>query len=356
VHSPSSRRPAGIPPDVEIRSAIAAPPSDELTFPVFLALHTAQIDLLIFDFNDPRTLLFLLRIPDTLELSDLKAAIAREAHRSYDSSTDAMELYGADSTDLTIPARYPLRVRYTKPSFLFSRGAITSAMPIYRLYFNIVPGISEADCADTLLMTLHICEDGYTVGRQAKFRVRSGATIAQFQAGLIESGIIDATKEWRYAEEWSGRIYNIYQMSDTLTYNTDPIRVEVITKEQERISVEKGDLLANGCSVVEDEVTEGSYEPVGYPFHVPVFAGETLGLVKERMKKGLEMTDDVFKTVTVAVGDLYKPVTWGLEDDAKIGPLLAVKDARLYLIYGAGRVVGARPKPTPVAPGIRIRK
>jgi hypothetical protein len=323
---------------------------------VFATFRSAQIELLVFEFESPRTPLFVLRFPDTIEFSDLKAVIAREAGHAYNSDRDAMELYSADSTDASMPACYPLSLRYTKPSFLFARSGVSR---IAKLFFNIVSGMSEAECADTLLMTLHICEDGYTVARQIKFRVKQASTIASLDEGLHVAGVIDGGRKWRYAEEWNGRMYNVYDMSDTLTHNTDPVRVEVVTEEQERLAKEKGDVLANGCSVVPDEVTQGSYEPIACPFHVPVFVGDTVAVVKERIRKGMGLESEAFDRMTIAIGDLYKPVigvVGGLAEDRLIAKELAEKDARLYLIYGNMRQAGLAPiKAEPAARGIRIR-
>jgi hypothetical protein len=90
-----------------------------------------------------------------------------------------------------------------------------------------------------------------------------------------------------------------------------------------------------------------------------VFAQDTLAIVKQRIKEGLKLADDVFGGVQVAIGDLYKPVTdltVPLADDVPIAAALREADARLYLVYGAAR----RPAAETVAPAparsIKIRR
>jgi hypothetical protein len=72
------------------------------------------------------------------------------------------------------------------------------------------------------------------------------------------------------------------------------------------------------------------------PFYVPVFRGETVAQVKEKIKQNLEMSDELFATITFALGEqisLKRELMKPLPDESEFIPRMESDGPHLYLIY-----------------------
>jgi hypothetical protein len=75
----------------------------------------------------------------------------------------------------------------------------------------------------------------------------------------------------------------------------------MITEEQERVG--PSDRIVVGAHEAIGQF--GHWTAFGFGFSIPVFNGETGDVVKGRIKERLELTDEAFGRVIVAIGDLY---------------------------------------------------
>jgi hypothetical protein len=327
-----------------------------LTVDTFLALHGTQLEVLLYDFNAIERPLFVLRFPEATEFRDLKMMIAREAKVKYDPSKDAMELYKADSADLTVPNCSPISTKFTVPFLEFASKFGTEAQPIHKLYFNVVPGMTEEEVADTLLLTIHVSPDGYVVSNQTRCRVPGGETVAFLKAKLLREHVVKAHQEYRVCEEWMAKIYQIYSDTDTLTYANSPIRVEAVTDDAKRLNKAKGDRLCNGCFAMPGDAS--SFDGVGFPFHFPAFHNDTVAVVKARLKQKLGISDGVWGGLVFGLGDLYKPaldLDPPLADTDIFVKRLSKGEERVYLVYKTAKLVAAKDRAIIRSPARAIR-
>lgn len=266
--------------NIPIYTTNELPDPTKETFAMYYAFSLPQLEILVFNFENPENPLFYLIIPNSSSVDELKQFIIQKLGYNYDPSVNSIELFKEDEKIAGQPGLSSISSNQLC-SWLFTNkeGSIS------KLYFSYNQDLSEAQLDKTALLKFLLQTDGYNLDRVIRFRIEKNSSIESIMRSLLEQNVISPDHKYIIAEIYLSKIYKIMADTDTIYYSYYPYLLTQLPENQ--LNLNEDEKVIDCAFFALSEY--GYIECFDTPFFFKLIPNENFVQFKERLIKLVKM-------------------------------------------------------------------